>query len=600
MYLYSLQIEGFRKLNNTTVYFGDSTFLIGENNKGKSSIFKALELVLNLKQDISEHDYFSIFDIEESINKQSSDKIILTAEFRGLPPDAPTWRGFKGRIANDNGELIIKYRKTFNKGTINDKGTIKPIIEMLQNERILKIAKPKKWREFVSEDITEELIASWNKDLDSKPAEQELEEYNELWDIDNSQTSWVKNPGGIPQIVSSKLPDILIIPAEDKTEELESKGALSKILETLFKDVRNKSENFKNAEVFLNKLSAELDPSDETSDFGKLMSSLNQVLDSVFPESSIMAKADLSKADDSIKAIFNINMKSNIITPISHQGTGAIRAAVFGLLLFRQQNLLREQSPENQNLIVCFEEPEIYLHPNAANQMRNKIYELASTNTQIICTTHSPYMISLDREVKQVLNNFIDDGNGGTKSISFNTHAEYLKLQDNDKEYIKMLARFDDSLARVFFARKTLIVEGDTEEIVLRETINRMSPDKQKIILSEIQIIKARGKATIIPLVKYLKALSIDLFVIHDSDTGTAGAERFNEPILTALNGDSSKLQKMDNCIEDVLGYAPPSSEKPFKAYQQTKTWGASWSDVPEKWRKMIEQNIFKEYFIND
>lgn len=45
MYLYSLQIEGFRKLNNTTVYFGDSTFLIGENNKGKSSIFKALELV---------------------------------------------------------------------------------------------------------------------------------------------------------------------------------------------------------------------------------------------------------------------------------------------------------------------------------------------------------------------------------------------------------------------------------------------------------------------------------------------------------------------------------------------------------------------------
>lgn len=591
MYLYSLQIEGFRKLNNTTVYFGDSTFLIGENNKGKSSIFKALELVLNLKQDISEHDYFSIFDIEESINKQSSDKIILTAEFRGLPPDAPTWRGFKGRIANNNGELIIKYRKTFNKGTI------KPIIEMLQNERTLKIAKPKKWREFVSEDITEELIASWNKDLDSKPTEQELEEYNELWDIDNSQTSWVKNPGGIPQIVSNKLPEILIIPAEDKTEELESKGALSKILETLFKDVRNKSENFKNAEVFLNKLSAELDPSDETSDFGKLMSSLNQVLDSVFPESSIMAKADLSKADDSIKAIFNINMKSNIITPISHQGTGAIRAAVFGLLLFRQQNLLREQSPENQNLIVCFEEPEIYLHPNAANQMRNKIYELASTNTQIICTTHSPYMISLDREVKQVLNNFIDDASGGTKSISFNTSEEYQKLQINDKDYIKMLARFDDSLARVFFAKKTIIVEGDTEEVVLRETINRMPPDKQRIILSEIQIIKARGKATIIPLIKYLKALFIDLFVIHDSDIGTAGAERFNEPILLALNGDSSKLQKMDNCIEDVLGYAPPSSEKPFKAYQQTKTWGASWSCVPEKWRTMIEQHIFKEYF---
>ena len=334
MYLHSLQIEGFRKLNNTTVYFGDSTFLIGENNKGKSSIFKALELVLNLKQDISEHDYFSIFDDEESANKQSSDKIVLTAEFRGLPADALTWRGFKGRIANDNGELIIKYRKTFNKGNT------KPIIEMLQNVRSLKFAKPKKWSDFISDSISQELIVSWGKDLDNKPIDQELDEYNELWDIDNSQTSWIVNPGGIPQVVSSKLPEILIIPAEDKTEELESKGALSKILDALFKDVRNKSENFKQAETFLNKLSEELDPSDQSSDFGKLMSSLNNILDSVFPESLIMAKADLSKADDSIKAIFNINMKSNIITPISHQGTGAIRSAVFGLLLFRQQKLL--------------------------------------------------------------------------------------------------------------------------------------------------------------------------------------------------------------------------------------------------------------------
>ncbi|MGI1655578.1 AAA family ATPase [Streptococcus uberis] len=53
---------------------------------------------------------------------------------------------------------------------------------------------------------------------------------------------------------------------------------------------------------------------------------------------------------------------------------------------------------------MCFEEPEIYLHPNAANQLRDTVYDLALTiNNQIICTTHSPYMIDLSRKAVRYL-----------------------------------------------------------------------------------------------------------------------------------------------------------------------------------------------------
>lgn len=41
MELYSLKIEGFRKHMETTIRFSDSTFLIGENNVGKSSVLQA-------------------------------------------------------------------------------------------------------------------------------------------------------------------------------------------------------------------------------------------------------------------------------------------------------------------------------------------------------------------------------------------------------------------------------------------------------------------------------------------------------------------------------------------------------------------------------
>ena len=43
MRLHYLKIEGFRKHLNTEIYFSDNTFLIGENNIGKSSILQALD-----------------------------------------------------------------------------------------------------------------------------------------------------------------------------------------------------------------------------------------------------------------------------------------------------------------------------------------------------------------------------------------------------------------------------------------------------------------------------------------------------------------------------------------------------------------------------
>ncbi|WP_318351617.1 hypothetical protein [Klebsiella pneumoniae] len=44
-----------------------------------------------------------------------------------------------------------------------------------------------------------------------------------------------------------------------------------------------------------------------------------------------------------------------------------VRAAVFGLLRFRQE-WLRKRGEDARSLIIGFEEPEIYLHPSAANK----------------------------------------------------------------------------------------------------------------------------------------------------------------------------------------------------------------------------------------
>lgn len=122
-----------------------------------------------------------------------------------------------------------------------------------------------------------------------------------------------------------------------------------------------------------------------------------------------------------------------------------------------------------------------------------------------------------------------------------------------------------------------------------------MPSEVQEKILSSIQIVKARGKAAIISLVKYFNALGINYFVIHDRDRATPRAENYNEHILNAMNGQEQKRIMMQECVEDELGYPAPSNEKPYNAYEKTQEW-ESWEDVPENWKSKM-RIIFAEYF---
>jgi hypothetical protein len=160
-----------------------------------------------------------------------------------------------------------------------------------------------------------------------------------------------------------------------------------------------------------------------------------------------------------------------------------------------------------------------------------------------------------------------------------------------------MILRVDDHVARVFFTKHVVIVEGDTEEVVIKETLKLLPTEQYLRIISDFEVVKARGKASIIGLVKYLVAMGIDPIVVHDRDNGIAGAMVFNQPIVNALGGKGKVVQMLEN-VEDEIGYTAPSSEKPFRAYQEIQDWGGDWATVPARWKaKMLE--IFGDYIVS-
>ncbi|WP_288379994.1 ATP-dependent endonuclease [uncultured Massilia sp.] len=599
MRLHSMQVSGFKRIKSAQISFGDATFLIGMNNAGKSSVLQAIDTLLSAKKNIDPRLYYSEVDAETGETKTICDTVIIEAEFRNVPEEAKGWKGFKGRIFQNvpdkDGEtgLSIKYRKTypFAKEAIIE-------IRSREMEKNAKFVHCKTGQDYIDAGIPLETVQASFPDLtkpigESKAALEKLHQIDEIWDEKPTET-WAQNPGGIQPVVLSMLPRFLLIPADASGSEIDGNSSvLTKTMIELFEDVRAASKNYTEAQKHLNELAKELDPVDENSEFGRMIIDLNKVLSSVFPDSQLHAKAVLSDPSTAIKPSFSVELSSNVRTLVSHQGSGMVRAAAFGILRFRQKWLSTREDKHPRSLIVCFEEPETFLHPSAANQMRNAIYDLSSNNSQIVATTHSPYMIDLSRKPRQVLNCIRHDVNG-VAAHPFNVSESYEKLEKDDKDHVKMLARIDDHVARVFFTKHTVIVEGDTEEVVLKETLRRLPKEAYMRVLSDFEIVKARGKASIISFVKYLKAMDMHPIVVHDRDQGTPKAEVFNAPIAAAV-GINGKVIQMHECVENEMGYPPATSEKPYNAYKATLEWGDNWDDIPKGWRTKMRE-IFGEY----
>lgn len=597
MRLHRLKIEGFRRLKEVELFLGDATFLIGQNNSGKSSVLKAIDILLSARKQLPNTDYYSIIDEDTGETKPDTALIVIEGEFRNLPEEAKNWIGFRGRIFNYETDtetgLSVTYRKTYRLG--ND-----VIVEFKSKirEKNNVFVNCKTAQDYINSGIDptlmNELFDDLNKPIKNKGDIEKLESLDDLWILKEDE-EWFQNPGGIPGNVLKMLPRFLLIPADSSIDEIQgaSGSVLGQTLNELFATVREHSGNYKYAQKYLDKLAKELDPADCDSEFGKMMSELNKILCCVFPDSKLHATTDLSDPNKVLKPSFNIEMSSNIKTPVENQGTGMVRAAVFGMLRFRQKWLSKKENELNRSIIICFEEPEIYLHPSAANQMRDAIYDLSSSNSQIVASTHSPYIIDISRKPRQVLNKLCNR-NKFIMANSFSVTDAFTQLQNDDKNYVKMLLKIDDYIARAFFTNKVVIVEGDTEDILIKESISRLPKEKLLEFVSNVEIIKARGKAVIISLVKYLTSMGIKPTVVHDRDGGTEGAKKFNEPIKQAV-GNNGNVVMMNENVEDEIGYDAPKTDKPFRAFQETQKWGRNWEDIPEKWRKKLKE-IFDEY----
>jgi putative ATP-dependent endonuclease of OLD family len=577
MKLEKITIKNFRRISEAELTLASSSFVIGPNNSGKTSVIDAIDALLSLKSEkVTEADF------RLSDDGTRSDTIELTGVFSSISEETAQSRGFKGRVIDGK----FTYKKTYKLTAVG-----KPKIESFTYPYKLKdeFLAVKKVQDLLNLGLSAETISDRldKTGIDEKLPKNWEKDFIEVLDFETAQEPIAEeNPGGFPSNVNSKLPKVIRIPSLVNTSDFEGKdkGLLSECLYLLFDDLLSQNTLATEIQDRLTELELQMNPETEGSLIKKLTIDVNNIIASVFPSCGIDIKPNLQNLSDILKPKYEVSLFSNVKTKIDKQGTGLIRTTAFAMLRYHS-NLKTQKQLETRPILVAFEEPEIYLHPSAANLLRDTIYALGSTD-QIICNTHSPWMIDLTQEPLS-LTKMISLADNTITCKNYGLTSSFAKLPTDDKLRVKMLQLFDDEISRVFFAERVIIVEGDTEILAIKNTLKIIPEATRKEILFKSQVIRARGKASIISLVKYLQDLGIFPFVIHDRDQGTAGAEVFNAQIASAIN-DTRRLTLNHENIENTLGYTAPTADKPFKAFTVTNTW-TTVADIPKEWKTKFE-----------
>jgi putative ATP-dependent endonuclease of OLD family len=171
-----------------------------------------------------------------------------------------------------------------------------------------------------------------------------------------------------------------------------------------------------------------------------------------------------------------------------------------------------------QGLIFIIDEPETHLHPLAQKWLAKKVFHMAKDGLQIIITTHSPYFINLEF----LPNIYLVKKNSQTEAINIDSEKLTKFCHDTgatkaSKETIIPFyaSHSKPHILNGFFAKKIVLVEGETEEFALPTYFESIGLDTLK---EGIAIIGVGGKGNLAKWWRLFTCYGIPIYICFDND----------------------------------------------------------------------------------
>jgi putative ATP-dependent endonuclease of OLD family len=163
------------------------------------------------------------------------------------------------------------------------------------------------------------------------------------------------------------------------------------------------------------------------------------------------------------------------------------------------------EETKRQGAILLIEEPEMFLHPQMQRSLYKTLRKIGKTN-QVIYTTHSPHFVSVP-DYRDVL--LVRRSGEGSYVIQSS-------LAVDNKRREKLLKELDPERSELFFARRLLLVEGDTEKLSYPAYAAKLKLDLDR---AGATIVEVGGKRNLKDFAELAISFQIPVGIVYDKDT---------------------------------------------------------------------------------
>jgi predicted ATP-dependent endonuclease of OLD family len=554
MRLAEIDVRRFRSIRNQSddesLEFEGLDCLVGKNNAGKTNILSAVKFLLDEDEkdlddelfwqkntdeivdvrgffELNEDDLNRIDDpeklekVEESLLSEGKHEnrigICRQVENVGESPDIKRldFRPDDERLSVDHLEEYRKSRWEDQKDP--DKGYSKDDYERDMKDEFPEIAN---------------LIDSRHDQ--KKVWKDKLEEYIESRpdSVDFSLQPTGFKQGTKKLILNRLLPQVISIPAIREVESTTKRGGeFGNLLKQISSEIQDELDQ---------QLQEELDgfqPRNHES-IERVENWVSDHLSSTFEEQTVQIDFPDFSSDYLFKNA-DISIDENYIEDLSKEnvGEGVKRTVVFSLLrtladLRAGRLILSEDAEPTENprpLLILYEEAELFLHPSLQKTLLNTLSQLSDAESQIIFTTHSPFMIQY--EILDTINIIRKEGERGT------TVTEFHNVLDQQNQTDQSRLTDLQSVSSYIFSDKVVLVEGLSDKIVFKKLASRINSEWD-FDKKSIPILNAGGKGDVCRFKRFLEELGIDTFAIFDIDAAKGECETVvsSEDALEALD----------------------------------------------------------------
>lgn len=556
MRIKKIEIENYRLLKNFSIDLEkDLSLVIGKNNSGKTSILSVLDKFLNEKIKFS-YDDFNIDFRKELENLIVSEQEIEDFQPMGIKMKIYIEYNEADDLSNvckvmmdldpDNNNIILGFEYIITHTNFlkikKDYATFK----LSEQEKVNKKIKthPKGLNEFLNQELGNYFQVN-KKSFEFDIAANKVNEANYI-DLQKEGIS-------IKEIISFKY-----ISARRDVTNKEKENTLSKQTSNLYR----KKEDNDNKNQVTKKFKDQLSETDLTlsniykelfKDIIKKVKNFGGVKidDTNIEIISTLQHKDLLEGNTTV-----VYTQDNHKLPENYNGLGYMNLLnmIFEIeILIQDFKREKDKKPADINLLVI-EEPEAHTHPQMQYVFIKNIKKLLAEGIkrddginrplQYIITTHSSHIVADSdfddiKYLKAEAKNNVTAKNLSDLRKQYETNSNYYQFL---KQYLTI------SRAEIFFADKAVLIEGDTERILIPTFM-------RKVDLEEATRLKKEGKDdTFLPL------LSQNISIIE------VGAyshifEKFIEFLgiksLILTDIDAIKVVKQDEKGQDIWGACP-------------------------------------------